>query len=380
MKTQSKKKQSEAIAKVAPERRATGEFTPEQVGLLKRTLAKDCNDDEFAFYLWVAKKHHLDPFTRQLHVVKRYSAAIRQDVMTIQIGIDGYRYMAARSHPDYGGTDEPEYEFEADGKTLKLARIRVWKKGFEHATVGVAFWTEYCPSDLTAASAFMWRKMPRLMLSKCAEALALRKAYPDLADIYTDEEMSQARDRFTPEGRRIAGEEGEPGKPTPDQKKVAGQRIKELQEKQPPVVTAEVVPPPKPEPQKPEPPAPVPQGQPPVSGASAGNTVPGHLIQVLETKNDGKPLTTKKGNPFVVAEAMAGRGTEVSKRMFYFYDTKRFSELKACAGKELIFEFSQSETSGKTFLNLKDFWFPKKTEEAKLQAAAPAATKESEGK
>jgi hypothetical protein len=88
-----------------------------------------------------------------------------------------------------------------------MARVRVWKKGFDHPSIGIAFWDEYAP-NLENPQAFMWKKMPKHMLAKCAEALALRKAYPDLADIYTDEEMDQHQQDFTPSGRQIVDDKG----------------------------------------------------------------------------------------------------------------------------------------------------------------------------
>jgi hypothetical protein len=52
----------------------------------------------------------------------------------------------------------------------------------------VATWREYAQQ-----SSPMWSKMPALMLSKCAESLALRKAFPqELSGLYTTDEMDQA--------------------------------------------------------------------------------------------------------------------------------------------------------------------------------------------
>lgn len=54
-----------------------------------------------------------------------------------------------------------------------------------------ARWAEYCPQK----DDFMWQRMPHTMLSKTAEALALRKAFPQsLADLHSFEEMAQADD------------------------------------------------------------------------------------------------------------------------------------------------------------------------------------------
>lgn len=176
----------------------------EQVELIKRTIAKGATDDELQLFLHVAKRHRLDPFTRQLHLIKRKNTESGEMVATIQIGIDGYRQMASR-YTDFGSISEAEY-----GPTIKdekrdvpeWARVKVYKKGLSEPSVGVAYWHEYSP-DLTRPQAFMWRQMPKHMLAKCAEALALRKAHPDLADVYTSEEMSRANQDITPEGRMM---------------------------------------------------------------------------------------------------------------------------------------------------------------------------------
>ena len=213
-----KRQTSTALVPVAPAPlvRREPSLRPEQVSLLKRTVAKGTSDDEFALFLLVARKHKLDPFTRQLHCVMRFDKALGRDKMVIQIGIDGYRAMAARSHRDYGSISEPEFEYKEGGrkeniygKNLLLARVKCWKKGLAEPTVAVAFWDEYAP-DQNSKQAFFWKQMPHGQLGKCAEALGLRKAWPDLADIYTNEEMAQADIDLSPEGREVTDTEGRP--------------------------------------------------------------------------------------------------------------------------------------------------------------------------
>lgn len=159
-------------------------FTEDQVDLIRRQIAPKANSDELNLFLYQCKRTGLDPLARQIYAIHRGSK------MTIQTSIDGFRVIAERSG-DYGGQDEPIFE-EKDGKLIK-ATVAVYRFRGDNrykAAVGVAYWDEYKPGQGMDS---MWNKMPHTMLSKVAEALALRKAYPqDLSGLYTNDEMQQA--------------------------------------------------------------------------------------------------------------------------------------------------------------------------------------------
>ncbi|MDT9694016.1 recombinase RecT, partial [Streptomyces sp. P9(2023)] len=57
----------------------------------------------------------------------------------------------------------------------------------------MALFAEYAGRKRDGSLSSMWETKGALMLGKCAEALALRKAFPiDLSGLYTAEEMHQA--------------------------------------------------------------------------------------------------------------------------------------------------------------------------------------------
>lgn len=169
------------------------QWSREQVELVKRTVAKGATDDELQLFLHVAKRTGLDPFARQIYAIKRWDSREKKEVMQPQTSIDGYRLIAERTGK-YAPGREPSYTYEADGKTLKSATAYVQKlvgdKWFEVAAT--AFYSEYV-QVFNGKVGHMWEKMPHVMLAKCAESLAIRRAFPnEVQGIYTIEEMSSA--------------------------------------------------------------------------------------------------------------------------------------------------------------------------------------------
>jgi len=170
-------------------------ISPAQVDLIKSQVAVGATDDELKLFLYAADKSGLDPLTKQIYFIKRGGK------MTIQTAIDGFRSIADRTG-QYSSSDEPIIE-EKDGKPIK-ATVSIGKitQGVIGKFTASARWSEYYPEK---SNSFMWDKMPNTMLGKCAEALALRKAFPQqLTGLYTGDEMAQAGKEGIPnQGRNI---------------------------------------------------------------------------------------------------------------------------------------------------------------------------------
>ena len=173
----------------------------EKVELLKRTVAKGATDDQFALFMTIAQRRKLDPFAKQIWCVLRKDKGGTVE-MSVQTAIDGFRVIAQRTG-EYDGQDAPEWCGE-DGvwkdvwldtkNPPKAARVMVYRKGVSRPSPGIAHLESYAAyKDDGKTLAVKWQQMPEHMLAKCAEALALRKAFPeDLSGLYTDDEMEHA--------------------------------------------------------------------------------------------------------------------------------------------------------------------------------------------
>ena len=199
-----KQSAGENMLKVAtfPVSQDISHFNSKQIDILRNSICKGVSNEEFEVFLMACAKTQLDPFMRQIYAVKRKSK--RSDgswgeTMTIQTGIDGYRLIAERTER-YAPGPEPTYHYDTQGNLLSATSYikKMTKDGTWHTVSASAYIEEYCQTTLDRQTgekkaSGMWGNMPRTMLAKCAEAQALRKAFPaEMSGVYTKEEMNQA--------------------------------------------------------------------------------------------------------------------------------------------------------------------------------------------
>lgn len=151
-----------------------------------------------AKFLHTCSRTGLDPLARQIYCIGRFGSDGLE--WSIQTAIDGFRVIAERSK-QYAGQDEPEWLTAEHGwvpafvKSLHgdhplAARVKVYRHDWDRPMVGIATWDEYAQTKRNGQLTSMWEQRGAGQLAKCAEALALRKAFPqDLSGIYTDDEM-----------------------------------------------------------------------------------------------------------------------------------------------------------------------------------------------
>ncbi len=171
-------------------------WTPDQVQLIKNTVAKNCTDDEFKLFAYTANKYGFDPLIKQIWCVK-----YGNEPASIFTGRDGFLHKAHESgqfngmrtpvrvepvpftkkikKKGYGGKQDEWIDFKKESQLV--ATCIVYRKDMEHP-IEVEVWEEEYSSGQSN-----WAKMPRTMITKVAESQALRRAF-DISGIYSEEE------------------------------------------------------------------------------------------------------------------------------------------------------------------------------------------------
>jgi phage recombination protein Bet len=163
-------------------------FSPAMLSVIKKTIAKDLNIDEFAVYIYRARAYFLDPLKGEISVQVRWKNDPEKRQMVVVVQRDGYLTIAHRSGM-FGGMQSGVRK-EQDPETKKWLTFgwaRVWSKAHPDKPVEIEVdFNEYCPDDTSKSP--LWKTKPKTMIQKVAESQALRRAF-NISGVYETAEL-----------------------------------------------------------------------------------------------------------------------------------------------------------------------------------------------
>jgi phage recombination protein Bet len=183
-------------------------YSKDEIETIRNQLMPGCTNEQLILFVKVCERVQLDPFARQIYAFlqTRWDKKLGSDVSSYVhlVSIDGLRIIAERSGKYRGqlpvvwcGEDGRWVDVWLSKEPPLAAKVGVLRSDFSQPLFAVATMASYGKTGQDFKTKQMglignWKSMPEVMLAKCAESLALRKAFPnDLSGIYTEEEMDR---------------------------------------------------------------------------------------------------------------------------------------------------------------------------------------------
>lgn len=177
----------------------------EMINTLKNTVASGLNEYEFLMFVEHCKATGLNPFKKEVWAIKtkpykNKNGETVEGKVQIMTGIGGF-HRIANDKAEYDGFETGLIDINGGFVPQSYPKLdfiggwcRVYRKDRRIPIEGVAMLEEYDKSKTENyyPDKGIWRIMKRAMIQKCAESIALRKAFPqELNGLYTQEEMSE---------------------------------------------------------------------------------------------------------------------------------------------------------------------------------------------
>jgi len=181
--------------------KVSGDYSPEQIAIIKNTVAKGVTDLELAFFINLSQSLGLNPFNKEIWCYKDYKGNLISFSSR-----DGFLKMAQKN-PLWNGivssevrendffevnipkgeiNHKPVYNKER-GKIIG-AYCYVKPKGCETATIEWADFSTYNKNQ------FVWKSHPAEMIKKVAEIKALKKAF-GIAGLQNEDDFEVQNDK-----------------------------------------------------------------------------------------------------------------------------------------------------------------------------------------
>ncbi len=187
-------------------------YTDDELKAIRSEYAKDATDEQFLNFIREANQRNMIPGRHlyfQTRKVSEWDAEaggyVKVKRATHLTSIDAFRLIAQRTK-EYEGQAAPVYiYFDEATETFRettvplpdkppyAVQVSVFRKAFQQpltATARFSAYAVYYRKNNEQILSDMWKRRGPEQLAKCAEALALRQAFPEeLAGLYISEEM-----------------------------------------------------------------------------------------------------------------------------------------------------------------------------------------------